>query len=562
MGDISGGISSWAQRAEDKRERILSQVPAKFIHEELAHSLEDPSSVQGVPSKYLSEQELEITALDAVALVAAIASKKYTSVQVLDAFTHRAAIAHRLLHCCLDLPYAAALAHAKELDDRLEKTGTTTGSLHGLPISVKDQCRLIGTETTCGFVYPLGKLDTDDAVIVKILKEAGAVIFAKTSLSIGCMWGETVNNILGRACNPYNRTFSCGGSSGGEGALIGFHGSPLGIGSDLGGSIRSPSAYQGLYGLRPTSGRIPYYRMLNSMEGQETILSVVGPMTTTAEALELFTKTIVDAQPWQYDPGCVPLPWNESALATGTGSRKLRIGVFEWDDICLPQPPIRNALKKATKALETAGHEIIPWKIDTKRAVELVLSVFRADSASDIHRQCTKSGEPPMESACDRAGPPSTLLESWDLSMEVLDFRAQLLKQWNDTSKDGLPPMDAYLAPVNPAVAPRHGDYSKVRYFAYTASVNILDYAACTIPVGFVDPKTDLTDDFSLMVDAAGNALPPPTCERDETIRKKYDPATYAGMPVTLQIVGRKYEEEKVIGIVKMLAGLLNTGKP
>jgi amidase len=274
---MSNGISSWESRADEKRRRILSQVPGAFLHLELTHTLEDPASVQAVPSKYLSDEEYEITGLDAVALVSAIAKRTYTSVQVLNAFTHRAAIAHRLLNCCLDFPYEASLARAEELDRILEQTGETVGPLHGLPISVKDQCRLIGTETTCGFIHPLGKLDIDDSVIVKILKDAGAVIFAKTSLSIGCMWGETVNNILGRACNPFNRTFSCGGSSGGEGALVGFHGSPMGIGSDLGGSIRSPSAYQGLFGLRPTSGRIPYYRMLNSMEARTRYPPSSGP---------------------------------------------------------------------------------------------------------------------------------------------------------------------------------------------------------------------------------------------------------------------------------------------
>ncbi|KAJ4363691.1 Acetamidase [Neocucurbitaria cava] len=282
-----------------------------------------------------------------------------------------------------------------------------------------------------------------------------------------------------------------------------------------------------------------------------------GPMATTVDAIELFTKTIVNAQPWLYDPNCTPLPWNQTALESVISARKLRIGVFEWDDICLPQPPIRNAIKNVTKALKAAGHEIIPWKIDNKRAVELVLRVFRADSAGDIQRQCAKSGEPPMESACDSPEPPKTLLESWDLAMECTDFRAAVLKKWNETAKEDSPPMDAYIAPVNPAVAPRHGDYSKVRYFAYTASVNILDYSSCTLPVGFVDPIVDLADDTTLVMDAAGAELPRPTCERDETIRRKYDPQTYAGMPVTLQVVGRKFEEEKVIGIVKVIKALL-----
>lgn len=293
------------------------------------------------------------------------------------------------------------------------------------------------------------------------------------------------------------------------------------------------------------------------MEGQETIKSVVGPMTTTIEAMEMVVKIIIDGRPWYLDPSCDPIPWRSEA--TDLSQRKLRIGIMEWDGVCLPQPPIRKALKRTAAALKAAGHEILPWKIDQQRAVNLLLKVFRSDAAIDIHRQCAKSGEPPMESACDTTDPPLPITASWDLAMECLDFRAEILKQWNATAdpEKKLPPMDAYIAPVVPAVAPRHGDYSKVRYFSYTATVNLLDYTACTFPTGFVDPERDLPDDASLTRDAEGNALPAPTCERDETIRRKYDPQVYKGLPVCLQLVGRRLEEEKVIAIVKLIDGLL-----
>lgn len=371
-----------------------------------------------------------------------------------------------------------------------------------------------------------------------------------------------MNNILGRTANPYNRTFSCGGSSGGEGALIGFNASPLGFGSDFGGSIRSPSAYQGLYGLRPSSGRVPYYRMLNSMEGQQTIVSVVGPMAGSIEDVELIMKVMADSRPWTMDPYCLPIPWRSDAIAD-IRSRKLRIGLFEWDGVCLPQPPIRYALKRTAAALRAAGHEIIPWRLDQQRALELVLKVFRSDAAADIRRKFAKSGEAPLESSCDTTDPALGLSQSWDLAMEGLDFRAAVMEQWNQTADlaNGIPPMDAYIAPVNPAVAPRHGDYSKVRYFAYTAIANLLDYTACCFPTGFVDPAKDLADDTTLIKSAQGEILPGPTCERDENIRRKYDPEVYKGMPVCLQLVGRKLEEEKVIGIVKIIEELLKGTK-
>lgn len=302
--------------------------------------------------------------------------------------------------------------------------------------------------------------------------------------------------------------------------------------------------------------------MLNSMEGQQTIASVVGPMARSIEDIEMIMKVIVGSSPWTVDPYCVPMQWRSDAMHEVT-NRKLRIGLFEWDGVCLPQPPIRNALKRTAAALQAAGHEIITWKIDQQRATDLVLKVFRSDAAIDIHRQCAKSGEPPMESGCDTTDPALAITKSWDLAMECLDFRAAVLEQWNDTADTakGLPPMDAYIAPVVPAVAPPHGDYSKVRYFSYTATVNLLDYTACTFPTGFVDPAMDLADHPGLVQDAHGELLPSPTCERDETIRSKYDPEVYKGLPVCLQLVGRKLEEEKVVGMVKLIRDLLEQAK-
>jgi amidase len=185
---------SWESRAHEKRTNILSPLPKEYLHSHLSHSTTDTTSVQDIPNHFLSPLEQEITCLSVHALLSSIASGLYTSVQVFQAFTHRAAIAHKLLNCCMEFPYASALAKAENLDHFFTSSGgKTVGPLHGLPISVKDQCRVIGTETTCGFVANLGKRDEKDSLLVEILQNAGAVVFVKTSLSMGCMWGETVN---------------------------------------------------------------------------------------------------------------------------------------------------------------------------------------------------------------------------------------------------------------------------------------------------------------------------------------------------------------------------------
>jgi len=116
-------VIPWQERVRDKQSRILAGVPSEYVQPDLSFSETDPSSVQDVPSKLLSSLELTITALKAEELTSAISAGTYTSVQVLDAFTHRAVIAHQLLHCALDFLYPRARATAEELDKYFAETG-------------------------------------------------------------------------------------------------------------------------------------------------------------------------------------------------------------------------------------------------------------------------------------------------------------------------------------------------------------------------------------------------------------------------------------------------------
>jgi amidase len=137
-----------------------------------------------------------------------------------------------------------------------------------------------------GYISWLGKYDKEDSVMAHLLRKAGAIFYVKTSVPQTLLVCETVNNIIGTTTNPRNRNWSCGGSSGGEGALLAMRGSVLGVGTDIGGSIRVPAAFNSLYGLRSSHGRLPYAKMANSMEGQETVHSVVGPMGHSVEGID------------------------------------------------------------------------------------------------------------------------------------------------------------------------------------------------------------------------------------------------------------------------------------
>jgi amidase len=149
-----------------------------------------------------------------------------------------------------------ALARAKELDDYLQKNGKPVGPLHGLPISLKDQFRIKvsgmqnpsgtvlmkqGLETSMGYVSWIGKYETENSVLVDLLLKAGAVFYVKTSVPQSLMVCETLNNVIGRSVNPRNKNWSCGGSSGGEGAMIGFRGGIIGVGTDIGELFFQPN---------------------------------------------------------------------------------------------------------------------------------------------------------------------------------------------------------------------------------------------------------------------------------------------------------------------------------
>lgn len=205
-----------------------------------------------------------------------------------------------------------------------------------------------------------------ESELVREFRALGAVLYCKTSVPTSLMSGQTANHIIGYTWNPKNRFLSSGGSSGGEGALIALRGSPVGIGSDIGGSIRMPASSNGIYGIRPSAGRIPYEGAANSMDGQNTVLSVLGPMAPTAGGLKLIFKSVLSQQPWLHDPLALEIPWRDAIeqetlelINKSTTSRgQLAFGVVTHDNIVHPHPPIARGVQIVTQVLERLGHKV------------------------------------------------------------------------------------------------------------------------------------------------------------------------------------------------------------
>lgn len=142
--------------------------------------------------------------------------------------------------------------------------------------------------------------------------------------------------------------------------MIGFRGSCLGIGTDIGGSIRSPAANNGIYGMKPTTGRLPVGGWAGTMAGEEQIVPTIGPLSTSLEGCKLFIKTLIDARPWYKEPTLLPFPWSNENFFAG---KKLKVAVL-WDDgVVKPHPPVTRALKQVVNKLQALKDvEVVDWE--------------------------------------------------------------------------------------------------------------------------------------------------------------------------------------------------------
>lgn len=163
---------------------------------------------------------------------------------------------------------------------------------------------------------------------------------------------ETVSNLWGRTLNPYNRRLGAGGSSGGDGALVAMKGCPIAPSTDIGGSIRAPAAFNGLYGIRPTAMRVPKNLWEGTMTGQMSIRDSAGPVCHSMDDLRLFTQLLLTNMQARYDTNAVPVPWRQIML-----SQKLSIGIMKWDRVVMPQPPVLRAIEHTKQALLGAGYD-------------------------------------------------------------------------------------------------------------------------------------------------------------------------------------------------------------
>lgn len=365
-----------------------------------------------------------------------------------------------------------ALVRAKYCDEYLATNKKTLGPFHGLPISIKDSFDVKGYASTAGYVALLkrGPMEQNSAC-AQILLDAGAVLYVKTNIPQTMMTADSHNNIYGRVLNPNRLCQTAGGSSGGEGALIAFRGSVLGVGTDIAGSIRIPAFANGTVGLRPTALRVPYKGQAGGRRvGHPGVLSTAGPLAHSLRDLDLFMKVVTNGACWQYDEGALNVPWRPAEK-----KKILRIGTITEDERYPLHPTVLRALETAKAALVAKGHTIIP--LDDKLPESLYKTAmtgfqyFAIDPTAAITELIKKGGEPPIPSLASTTHPDlEALVPDLELFFQLNRSRKEHAHGWRQMLVENQ--VDVVLMPIYQGTAPRHDEFGLP---VYTTIVNVLD---------------------------------------------------------------------------------------
>lgn len=527
-----------AQQARNARHASLAKVEPTL---QLPDAL--PTSSQRLPVEYLTPREYDLTtSYTALELLKRLREKTTSAEELTRAFLRRAAIAHHATNCLTELMWDEAIERAKYLDSLSEPLGP----LHGLPISVKEHqgMHLYKRPVDCAYVSWIGT-QSPYSHLNQRLWDAGCIFYARTNQPQTLQCIETNNNIYGRTVNPWNRNLSSGGSSGGEGALIGMRGSLLGIGGDIGGSVRVPAANNGLYGLKPTAKRLGVAGMTAAMGGSEGILATYGPIATDRETIDLFMEVVLDGQPWKTDPSLETRPWTPVTIR-----KPLKIGIMWSDGVVKPHPPVRRALNYVVEYCKRAGMTIVDWEpLDHGPTWDLYVSLLYPDSGAAARAPIDASGEPmlPLIKWITVNQPESkerTIHEYWDLIVQRETYKAKYAAHWNATAADDGHEVDVILCPAGPGAASLH---DTAKYWPYTSHWNLLDYPAAVFPSGvFVDPLKDPKDTSYQ-----------PMNEQDAYNHNLYDAQKFGGAPISLQVVGRKGMDEEVMAALREIEGAM-----
>ncbi|XP_007430225.1 vitamin D3 hydroxylase-associated protein-like [Python bivittatus] len=475
---------------------------------------------------------------------------------VLYAYIKKALEVTREVNCVTDFLHGCE-EQLQDLKKQKEK-----GLLYGIPVSLKDHIGYKGHISTCGLVQYLGKVEAEDSVIVKVLKKQGAIPFVKTNIPQSMINYDCSNLIFGPTVNPLNHKKSPGGSSGGEGALIAGGGSILGFGTDVAGSIRLPSSFCGLCGLKPTGSRLSILGLASPITGMKSVTATIGPIARDVDSLALCMKALLCDELFRLDPSVPPLPFREEIY---TSSNLLRIGYYEDDGYFQPSPSMKRAVQETKNLLQAAGHTLIPFVPPRQNYVvdELFTRGLFSDGAANLLDKFKGDiVDPNLKSQINCYSIPTVLKRIlafvlkpvyprisrdlsalcgtgsaknlWKQHAAVAAYREEFIAEWRRLKLDVI---------LCPALGPAFNEGYPGKLFAATSYTNL--YNVLNFPAGIVPVTTVTQVDEEKLKEYHGHYGDP----WDKRLKEAVTDAV--GLPVAVQCVALAWQEELCLRFMK-----------
>lgn len=541
-------------------------------------------------SEISKEEIIEIVSLKANELAAKIRNKEITSTKAFLCYALNCCTVAKELNTIADVNFEKGLKEAKHADDIIKKHDKKLlPPLIGLPISIKDHIPVKDYIDTCGILVNMNFKAEKDCLIVEKLKQLGAVVLCKSNVPQVLMCAESSNNIYGACLNIWDKERTTGGSSGGEGGLLQSFCSPFGFGSDIGGSIRAPCHYSGVYGFKPTSNKLGFIGLTEADRVNCFSLNPwrcsTGMISRSIEDLIFFSKLLFGSMNEDLYSCYLDLRSFDDGLYSKSN---IKIGYFHnYDEIeCLVD--IKNSIEfikdKIVSSDNSSNTRYTTKEIDLNSFKDLFFQAFRFlySAAYPQMYYCLKNEKPSSnynflhyslgnkENKSEKDYKEldfSSLYKEPRLSKYYDCLKAPLSdKQVYDDSnlfairKDELlnylkqQDLDVLILPVYPFPAPKNGHCDLSNFFAfYNFLENMTDMPSVIIPVGTTQSnkkmnfsKTKYSGDNKNKGDSIYKLIEEDFCEKE------------LSLPYCIQVVSFPGKDELCLKVAEDISRLLN----
>ncbi len=478
-------------------------------------------------------KEKSILFLSATELASKIRLGNISSVKVVEAFFEQIEKHNTTINAVITLNKTNAILKAKKAD-QIIKDGGELGLLHGVPITIKDSYTTKGIKTTAGFLPYKDMIPDSNSVVVNLLEDEGAIIIGKTNLPTLASDLQTNNPIFGSTNNPWDTTRTVGGSSGGCAAALASGMTPLSFGSDLAGSIRQPSSFCGVFGLKTTYGVIskeghipPLPTEINGMHA----LAALGPLARSIDDLELALHITAKSSP--YDRNVFPLisPVKENSTLSD-----LKIAWMDNFDDVIVCDEIKDSLHQFVEKLKKAGATVVksePLNFNYTKAWELwgeILGMMGEYNSSNFSKKIKSVLANPTIKNIPMA---KHLFETHSISkyMIAINKQHELITQMDNFLSE----YDVWLCPVSSTVAFKHHKPSK-QFGIYNIYNEPLKVNQKNINY------TIANQSYATIFNLTGN----PSLSMPIDYNKD-------GLPIGIQVIAKRYEDFRLLKIAKLL---------